>query len=117
MSDDSLIRMRDALRAFAAERDWNQFHTPKNLAMALTGEVGELVEHFQWLSAEQSAALQPGVRDEVALEMADVLLYLVRMADVLEIDLEQAAMRKIEINAGRYPAARARGSATKYDKL
>lgn len=117
MSDDSLIRLRDALRAFAAERDWEQFHTPKNLAMALTGEVGELVEHFQWLTPEQSAALTPQQREEVAQEMADVLLYLVRLADVTGVDLAQAARRKIALNAERYPAAQARGNARKYDRL
>jgi dCTP diphosphatase len=117
VNEDALIRLRDALRAFAAERDWEQFHTPKNLAMALTGEVGELVEHFQWLSPEQSAALEPQALDDVALEMADVLLYLVRLADVLDIDLQQAAERKIAINAERYPAERARGNASKYDRL
>ncbi|MDX5445189.1 MAG: nucleotide pyrophosphohydrolase [Zoogloeaceae bacterium] len=117
MSDDSLIRLRELLRAFAAERDWEQFHTPKNLVMALTGEVGELVEHFQWLSPEQSAALPAQAHDEVALEMADVLLYLVRLADVLEIDLYRAAGRKIAINAERYPVERAKGSPRKYDRL
>jgi len=117
VSDDSLVRLRDLLRAFAAERDWEQFHTPKNLAMALTGEVGELVEHFQWLSPEQSAALPEQIRDEVALEMADVLLYLVRLADVLDIDLHRAAERKIAINAERYPVQRAKGSPRKYDRL
>ncbi len=117
MSDDSLIRLRDALRAFAEERDWAQFHNPKNLAMALTGEVGELVEHFQWLSAEQSAALDPAAREEVALEMADVLLYLLRMADTLDIDLVRAAEAKLEINARRYPVELARGTSKKYDRL
>jgi dCTP diphosphatase len=117
VSEDRLLRLRDALRAFADEREWSQFHTPKNLAMALTGEVGELVEHFQWLTAEQSAALDDSTREEVALEMADVLLYLVRLADTLDIDLGEAAMRKIALNAARYPAERARGSAKKYDKL
>lgn len=116
MSDDSLIRLRDALRAFAAERDWEQFHTPKNLAMALTGEVGELVEHFQWLTPEQSAALTPQQREEVALEMADVLLYLVRLADVSGVDLADAAERKIALNAQRYPADAVRGSARKYNR-
>lgn len=117
MSDDALIRLRDALRAFAAERDWAQFHTPKNLAMALTGEVGELVEHFQWLTPEQSAALTAQQRGEVAQEMADVLLYLLRLADVLEIDLAAAAEAKMALNSERYPVERARGSAKKYDRL
>lgn len=117
MTDDNLTRLRDALRAFAAERDWEQFHTPKNLAMALTGEVGELVEHFQWLTPQQSAGLSPEQREAVALEMADVLLYLLRLGDVLDIDLAQAAERKIAINAERYPVTRARGHARKYDRL
>lgn len=117
MSDDSLTQLREVLRAFAAERDWQQFHTPKNLAMAMSGEVGELLEHFQWLTPEQSAALSAQQREEVALEMADVLMYLVRLADVLDIDLAQAAARKIAINAERYPAERARGTAAKYNRL
>jgi NTP pyrophosphatase (non-canonical NTP hydrolase) len=103
------------LREFARERDWEQFHTPKNLAMALAGEVGEVIEHFQWLSAQQSRELSPEARDAVALELADVLLYLVRLADQLGIDLSDAALRKIELNAQRYPAGAFRGSARKYD--
>jgi NTP pyrophosphatase (non-canonical NTP hydrolase) len=114
---DTLANLRDALRAFAAERDWERFHTPKNLAMALAGEAGEVIEHFQWLSPEASAALSAEQRAEVALELADVLLYLVRLADVLEIDLAQAARRKLAINAGRYPVDKARGRSDKYDKL
>jgi len=104
------------LRRFAAEREWERFHTPKNLAMALSGEAGELIEHFQWLSAEQSASLPAPEREAVALEMADVLLYLVRMADVLGIDLADAARRKMAINARRYPVELARGRADKYDR-
>ncbi|ATE62506.1 nucleotide pyrophosphohydrolase [Thauera sinica] len=114
---DTLQALRDALRVFAAERAWEQFHTPKNLAMALSGEAGEVIEHFQWLTAEQSAALDAGTRDAVALELADVLLYLVRLADVLDIDLAQAAQRKMAINALRYPADKAHGRADKYDRL
>ncbi|HLW05663.1 MAG TPA: nucleotide pyrophosphohydrolase [Azoarcus sp.] len=117
MTEDSLVRLRHALRIFAEERDWEAFHTPKNLAMALTGEVGELVEHFQWLTAEQSATLDESVKEEVALEMADVLLYLVRMADLLDIDLADAAARKLLINEQRYPADKVRGSAKKYSKF
>lgn len=114
---DSLLRLRDALRRFAAGREWEPFHTPKNLAMALSGEVGEVIEHFQWLTAEQSAALDPETREAVSLELADVLLYLVRLADTLEIDLADAATRKLVINEARYPVERARGTAAKYDKL
>lgn len=117
MSTDSLHELRDRLRSFADERDWGPFHTPKNLAMALAGEAGEVIEHFQWLSAEASATLAAETRDEVALELADVLLYLVRLADVLEIDLADAARRKLAINAERYPVDKARGRADKYDRL
>src|SRR3954447_12130001 len=81
MPTDTLIHLRERLRDFAAERDWDQFHNPKNLAMALSGEVGELVEHFQWLTFEEAAALPAATHDEVALEAADVLLYLVRLCD------------------------------------
>lgn len=114
---DALTELRDTMRRFAAERAWERFHTPKNLAMALSGEAGELIEHFQWLTAEESASLPAPVREEVALEMADVLLYLVRLGDVLDIDLAEAARRKIAINAGRYPAEQVRGRAVKYDRL
>ncbi len=95
----SLDELAARLAEFARERDWDQFHAPKNLAMALAGEVGELLEHFQWLTEQQSANLPADVKDAVALEMADVLLYLVRLADKLEIDLGAAAVRKIGLNA------------------
>lgn len=117
MNEDSLLGLRDALRAFAAEREWTPFHTPKNLAMALAGEAGEVIEHFQWLTAEESASLPEAARAEVALELADVLLYLVRLADVLGVDLAAVAQHKLEINAERYPVERARGRADKYDRL
>ena len=106
-----------ALRSFAAERDWDQFHTPKNLAMALIAEAAELVEHFQWLTPEESSALPPHTRAEVELEIADVLLFLLRLCDKLEIDPLQAAHKKLELNAEKYPVDKARGRATKYDKL
>ena len=107
-----------ALRDFAAERDWLQFHTPKNLAMALTGEVGELVEVFQWMSPEQSAAAarDPETAQAVRDELADVLVYLVRLADVLGVDLDAAVRDKLARNALRYPADQVRGSNRKYDK-
>lgn len=106
--------LRDALRRFAAAREWQPFHTPKNLAMALAVEAAELLEHFQWLTAEQSARL--GARDKRAVgeEIADVLLYLLRLADVLGIDPLAAARRKMRINARKYPVTRARGNARKY---
>ena len=105
------------LDAFAAERDWDQFHNPKNLAMALAGEAGELIEHFQWLTPEEAANLPAAAREEVALEAADVLLFLLRLCDKLDIDLADAASRKLELNAKKYPVAKSRGRATKYDKL
>ena len=116
-SPDALHELRDAMRQFAAERAWEPFHTPKNLAMALAGEAGEVIEHFQWLTAEQSMALPPATREEVAFELADVLLYLVRLGDVLGIDLADAARRKMVLNARRYPVERARGRADKHDRL
>lgn len=116
-STDSLERLRARLATFAAERDWDQFHNPKNLAMALAGETGELVEHFQWLTFEESAELPADTREAVALEAADVLLFLLRLCDKLDIDLAAAAERKLELNARKYPVHKSRGRATKYDKL
>ncbi|MEO5699272.1 MAG: nucleotide pyrophosphohydrolase [Casimicrobiaceae bacterium] len=106
--------LRDRLRAFAAARDWDQFHSPKNLAMALIAEAAELVEHFQWLREDQSHDLAPDHRAEVAAELADVLAYLVRLADKLDIDLLAAVTAKLESNEARYPATKVRGSARKY---
>lgn len=113
MPSHDLDRLRDRLRDFASERDWTQFHSPKNLCMALSGEVGELLEHFQWLTEEQSAALPAQRLREVELEMADVLLYLIRLADQLGVDLIDAASRKIDMNAAKYPADQCRGIAGK----
>jgi len=101
---DSLVGLRDALREFAAARDWEQYHLPKNLAMALIVEAAELVEHFQWLTPEQSAELDGARRAAVGDEVADVLLYLVRLADVLGIDPIEAARAKMVKNAVKYPA-------------
>lgn len=117
MSNDALHELRDRLRAFADERDWGQFHTPKNLAMALSGEAAEVIEHFQWLTPEQSAALDDRTLEEVSLELADVLLYLVRLADVLNVDLADASRRKLAINAERYPVEKAMGRADKHHRL
>ncbi len=118
MSDSgyqSLEQLRDALRAFALERDWDQFHSPKNLAMALAVESGELLEHFQWLTEAASQQLSAEQRREVAAELADVFIYLVRLADKLGIDPLQAAGAKMALNAQRYPAAAFRGSSRKYN--
>jgi dCTP diphosphatase len=101
---DSLTALRDALRAFAHARDWRKFHTPKNLAMALIVEAAELVEHFQWATAEESLAPTPEKLAAVRDEVADTLIYLVELADVLDIDLLAAARDKIAKNAIKYPA-------------
>ena len=114
---DSLERFRVRLAAFAAERDWEQFHNPKNLAMALAVEAGELLEHFQWLTFEQAERLPAEARTEVALEAADVLLFLVRLCDRLDIDLATACEKKLALNARKYPVEKSRGRATKYTKL
>ena len=114
---DTLETLRARLAEFAAERDWDQFHNPKNLAMAVAGEAGELVEHFQWLTFEQAAHLPRATRDEVALECADVLLFLLRLCDKIDIDLAQAARKKLALNAKKYPVEKSRGRATKYTRL
>ena len=112
----TLAELTDALRKFAEERDWEQFHTPKNLAMALAGEAGELVAEFQWLTAAESADLTDEQRASVGEEMADVLIYLCRLADVTGIDLMAAASLKLEANRARYSVDLARGSANKVPK-
>jgi len=103
---DSLDDLRERQRLFAAERDWEQFHTPKNLAMSVAIEAAEIMEHFQWLTPAQGAGLDASARHEVGLEIADVLLYLVRLADVLDIDMAAAAREKIGLNALKYPVRR-----------
>ena len=110
-------RLREQLRAFAEARDWEKFHSPKNLAMALAAEAGELLEVFQWMTEPQRRDLPPDARARASEEIADVLLYLVRLADTLGIDPIDAANRKIVTNAARYPADKARGSSKKYTEL
>ncbi len=112
-----LHALRDALRRFAAEREWEQFHTPKNLAIALSVEASELLERFQWLTADESAALDDNALARVREEMADVLLYLVRLADVLGVDLLAAARDKMVLNAKKYPVDKARGNSRKSTEL
>lgn len=112
--DTALQSLTSALRQFAAERDWDQFHSPKNLAAALSVEAAELLEHFQWLSEAQSQSLPAEQRVAVGHEMADVLLYLLQLADKLDIDLVNAARRKMVINAAKYPVEQSRGSSRKY---
>ncbi len=108
---DSLEQLRQRLAAFAGERDWEQFHSPKNLSMALIAEAAELVEHFQWLSEEQSYTLSAKKLGEVRMELADILIFLIRTADRLGVDPVAAAWEKIEINEQRYPADKVRGDA------
>ena len=110
MALDDLVAQ---LREFAAERDWEQFHTPKNLAMAVAGEAGELLAELQWLTPEESAQLSDERLAAVAAEMADVFIYLLRLSDVLGVDLLQAAQDKLAVNRRRYSVERSRGSAQK----
>jgi len=109
-------RLAEAIRAFADARDWGQFHSPKNLAMALTGEVGELVEIFQWLTEDESrrAGDDPERAEQVRHELADVLIYLVRLSDVLGVDLDAAVREKLALNARKYPVETSRGNNRKY---
>ncbi|WBS05673.1 nucleotide pyrophosphohydrolase [Pseudoduganella sp. SL102] len=116
LTKDTLTELRDLTRAFAAERDWQQFHTPKNLAMALTVEVAELAEHFQWLRTGAAEELDERKREGIRHEMADVLLYLVQLADATGVDLRAAALEKLRLNGEKYPAAVVRGDARKYDE-
>lgn len=114
--EDSLIALRDLTRQFAAERQWQAFHTPKNLAMALSVEAAELMEHFQWLVTGAEHELDQQARTGIRHEMADVLLYLVQLADKTGVDLHAAAVEKIALNGQKYPAAQVQGDARKYDR-
>lgn len=116
-SGDSLDGLTARVRRFAKERDWDRFHSPKNLAMALVGEAGELVERFQWLTEQESAALAPRELERVGQEIGDVLIYLVSLCDRLGIDPIVAAEQKLLINAEKYPVEMARGNARKYTDL
>jgi dCTP diphosphatase len=113
-TSDRLDVLRERLRAFVRERDWEQFHSPKNLAMAMIVEAAELVEHFQWMTEQQSKDIDPAKREQVAQELADTFIYLLRMADVLSLDLIAAAHAKMDLNAQKYPAEKVRGSNAKY---
>jgi dCTP diphosphatase len=113
---NQLQDLKTRIRQFADERDWDQFHSPKNLAMALIVEAAELVEHFQWLTEEQSKSLTEDKIDEIKIELADILIYLVRIADKLDIDLEQAALKKLQSNAEKYPVEQVRGLSKKYNE-
>lgn len=109
--------LTSALRDFAREREWDVFHSPKNLAMALNVEAGELLEHFQWLTEDQSKALPPEVKAQVAEEIADVFLYLLQLSDKLGLDVVEAAKGKLLKNASKYPVQKARGNSKKYTEL
>lgn len=112
-----LQALTQSLRDFALARDWAQFHSPKNLASALSVEAAELLEHFQWLTEEQSRHLSDQKKTEVAAEAADVLLYLLQLCDKLDIDLVEAARQKLVVNGEKYPVTRAHGSSKKYTDL
>lgn len=114
VSEDSLRVLRARINAFVAERDWAQFHTPKNLAMAMIVEAAELVEQFQWDTPADSQVLSPEKREAVSHELADTFVYLLRIAEVLDIDLIAAAHQKIDLNAKKYPVEKAKGSNAKY---
>jgi len=110
---DTLSHLSRQLDQFARDREWQPFHSPKNLASALIVEAGELLEHFQWMTEAQSRALAPEALDAVGAEMADVLLYLIQLANVLGVDLIAAAQAKLKVNALKYPIDVARGNSRK----
>ena len=116
MTTQSLDDLSKKLADFARQRDWVKFHSPKNLAMALAGESGELLEHFQWLTQTQSAQLTEEKKAAVAFEMADILIYLLRLGERLDIDLLDAAYRKMEINGQRYPVEKVKGDARRAEE-
>ena len=111
-------KIKDKLKKFSEERDWEQFHSPKNLTMALSGEVGELSEIFQWLSDEESKRANISEIDlkRAREEIADILLYIIRLSDKLDIDLEEAIIDKLKINSAKYPVELSKGNATKYNR-
>ncbi|MGE8499688.1 MAG: nucleotide pyrophosphohydrolase [Pseudomonas sp.] len=114
-----VTQLAEALERFANERNWAQFHSPKNLAMALTGEVGELTEIFQWMSedASKEAARNPETSQAVKDELADVLMYLVRLASVLGVDLNAAVQEKLQLNGEKYPVEKAKNTSKKYNQI
>jgi dCTP diphosphatase len=117
LSHDSIEFVTGQLSLFREERDWGQFHTPKNLALSVMVEAGELVEHFQWIRDDEILDYVAQHRGDVAEELADVAIYVIQLADVLEISLGEALRDKLELNAERYPARVSRGSHTKHTRL
>jgi NTP pyrophosphatase (non-canonical NTP hydrolase) len=116
MKDSVLNELQDTLLAFARERDWEQFHSPKNLVMALSVEASELLEHFQWMTEAQSESLSDSKRTEVGHEMADIFIYLLRLSERLDINVLDMVEEKIKINHEKYPADKVRGSSKKYNE-
>lgn len=114
---DKLSAINEKIHRFAEERDWQQFHTPKNLSMAIAAEVGELLEPLQWLSTEESLTLSARKKQQVTEEIADIGIYLLRLCQVVDVDLVQAMADKIELNAIKYPVHKAKGNASKYDSF
>ncbi len=114
MSEPALEELKLKLREFAKVRDWEQFHSPKNLSMALSVEAAELVEHFQWMTEKQSTELSPQRHAAVAFELADIFIFLLRLSDQLNIDLMEITKRKMELNNKRYPVEKVKGSSKKY---
>ncbi len=111
---DALNALRARVNTFVAERDWAQFHSPKNLAMAMIVEAGEVVEHFQWMTETESKNLDAETKEKVGQELSDTLVYLLRIAEVCGIDLIEAANKKIDLNAQKYPVEKCKGSNAKY---
>ena len=114
MKQDSIDAIKARINQFAEERDWSQFHSPKNLAMAMIVEAAELVEHFQWMTEQESKNLDQEKKEQVAQELSDTFVYLLRIAEVCEIDLIDAVNKKIELNEKKYPIDKAKGSNAKY---
>ena len=114
---DDLVKVRDQLREFCELRDWDKFHSPKNLATALAVEAAEILEHFQWLTESESASLSMDKKARVAEEIADVFIYLVRLSDKLGVDVMDATRKKIEANDLKYPVEKSKGKSTKYTEL
>ena len=117
MAARSIEELERKLREFADERDWEQFHSPKNLAMALCVEVAEILEHLQWLTEEQSRSLSARTRAAIEEEVGDVMIYIIRLADKLGIDPLRAAFAKLKVNGRKYPIKKAKGNCRKYTEL
>lgn len=116
MSEPAIEELKQKLKEFAQIRDWEQFHSPKNLAMALSVEAAELLENFQWMTGHQSEKLSPRRQAAVAFELADIFIFLLRISDQLNIDLMEVTKRKMEINDKRYPVEKVKGSSKKYNE-